>query len=65
MKKKRTITIYRDLGEPYERMLEQGLQETPEERYRRFFVMQSRLWAIKGRPYNGKRTISVSKPAWI
>ncbi|GAB3222047.1 hypothetical protein [Spirosoma arcticum] len=65
MEKKRTITFYKDLNEPYERMLERGLRETPKERYRGFFAMQFRLWAIKGYPHASKRTITVSKPPWI
>jgi hypothetical protein len=65
MEKKRTITFYKDLNEPYEQMLERGLRETPEERYWGFFAMQVRLWAIKGYPNSDKRTITVSKPSWI
>ena len=65
MEKKRTITFYKDLNEPYERMLERGLHETPEERYWGFFAMQFRLWAIKGYPHCDRRTITLSKPSWI
>lgn len=65
MEKKRTITFYKDMNEPYERMLERGLHETAEERYWGFFAMQFRLWTIKGYPHSDKRTITVSKPSWI
>lgn len=65
MEKKRTITIYNDMNEPYQRMLERGLNETAEERYQGFFAMQFRLWAIKGYPHSEKRSITVSKPSWI
>lgn len=65
MEKKRKITFYNSLNEPYERMLERGLHETPEERYRAFFAMQRRLWAIKGYPEKGQRHITISKPSWI
>lgn len=63
MNKKR-ITIYKTLEEPHKDQLEKGLRETPEERYRGFFTMQARLWALKGRPKLAKR-ITVSKPSWI
>lgn len=53
------------MNEPYDRMLERGLNETPEERYRGFFTMQFRLWTIKSYPHSDKRTITVSKPSWI
>lgn len=65
MKKKRTITIYQDLNEPYENMLKRGVVESPEVRYSSFFAMQARLWALKGRPNISDRTITVEKPTWI
>ncbi|WP_461112445.1 hypothetical protein [Spirosoma jeollabukense] len=63
MEKKRII-LYKTLDEPHVRQLRNGLLETPEERYRGFFAMQARLWALKGRPKFPK-SITIRKPSWI
>ncbi|MGA0558419.1 hypothetical protein ACO2Q8_17290 [Larkinella sp. VNQ87] len=63
MEKKR-IVVYQDLNEPYEKLLADGLNETPEERYVKFFRMQARLWALKGRPFHERKVILKPHP-WI
>jgi len=63
MEKKRII-IYKSLDEPHQAQLKKGMSETPEERYRGFFMMQARLWALKGRP-ESRKDISIRKPSWI
>jgi len=64
MEKKRRITFYQDLNGPYEQMLEDGLKDTPEERYIKFFQMQNRLWALKGKPAAEKK-LTFGRPSWI
>lgn len=45
---KRKITIYKNLNEPYEAMLQRGLQETPDERFVRFFEERAKFRAFHG-----------------
>lgn len=62
---KRKITIYKNLNEPYKAMLRRGLDETPEERYKRFFEEQANFkefMGVKGPP---KREIIIRKVSWI
>ena len=46
---KRKITIYKNLNEPYKAMLRRGLDETPEERYKRFFEEQAKFKEFIGK----------------
>lgn len=45
---KRKITIYKNLNEHYEAMLQRGLQETPNERFVRFFEERAKFRALRG-----------------
>ena len=63
MEKKR-IVFYDDLNDPYEKQLADGLKDTPEERYVKFFHMQARLWALKGFP-NWERKITIKTHPWL
>lgn len=63
MEKKR-IVFYQELNEPYEKLLSDGVKDTPEERYRKFFQMQARIWALKGKP-NREKKIVIKPHQWI
>lgn len=62
---KRKITIYNNLNEPYEAMLKQGLKESPDERYIRFFEERAKFRAFMGIVVPLKRKIVIRKVSWI
>ena len=62
---KRKITIYNNLNEPYEAMLKQGLKESPDERFIRFFEERAKFRASMGIASPLKRKIVIRKASWI
>ena len=64
--KKKTITIYEDMNGPYLESLRQGLKDTLEERYVKFFEERRRFNEIMGikKDPNAKRTIEIKKVTW-
>ncbi|MCP1382975.1 hypothetical protein [Runella salmonicolor] len=62
---KRKITIYKNLNEPYEAMLQRGLQETPDECFVRFFEERAKFRAFMGIKKSLKREIIIRKVSWI
>lgn len=66
MEKKRKITIYEDLNGPYMESLRQGLKDTPEERYVKFFEERRKFNQIMGikKDPNAKRTIEIKEITW-
>lgn len=62
---KRTIRIYKNLNEPYEAMLKQGLEETPNERFIRFFEERAKFRTIMGITAPLKRKITIRQVSWI
>ena len=67
MTNKRKIIFYDDLNGPYLESLRQGLIDTPEERYVKFFQEQRRFREIVGikKDPNAKKVLTISKPSWI
>ncbi|WP_149242030.1 hypothetical protein [Dyadobacter sp. 32] len=66
-KKKRQITFYEDMDGPYLESLRQGMMDTPEERYVKFFQEMKRfrqIMGIKEMP-EAKRTIEIKEATWI
>ena len=66
-KKKRQITFYDDMNGPYLESLRQGMMDTPEERYIKFFEEMRKFRKIMGieKDPNAKRTIEIKKVTWI
>ena len=56
---KRKITIYKNLNEPYEAMLKRGLEESPDERFIRFFEERAKFRAFMGTTAPLKRKIII------
>lgn len=59
------ISIYKNLNEPYEAMLKLGLEETPEERFERFFLNRAKFRAFMGINASVERKITIRKVTWI
>ncbi|MCE7041862.1 hypothetical protein [Dyadobacter sp. CY312] len=66
-KGKRKIRIYEDMNGPYLESLKQGLSESPEVRYRKFFEEKIRFNKIMGtqKDPNARRTIEIKEATWI
>jgi hypothetical protein len=67
MEKKKRIIIYKDKNDPYLESLREGIKDTPEERYIKFFENRRKfneLMGIKKDP-NAKKTIEIKKVTWI
>lgn len=62
---KRRITIYKDFNEPHEPMLKRGLEESPDERFIRFFEERAKFRAFMGIVAPLKRKIVIQKASWI
>jgi hypothetical protein len=62
---KRKITIYKNLNEPYEAMLKRGLEESPDERFIRFFEERAKFRAFMGIVVAPKRKIVIRKVSWM
>lgn len=67
MKKRKSIIVFKDKNGPYEEALRQGLIDTPEERYVKFFEAKRRFNEIMGikKDPNAKRTIIIKEVTWI
>jgi hypothetical protein len=67
MEKKRVITLYKGLNEPYITSLLKGAQESPEERYVKFFELKRKFdyFMGLGKESTNKRTITIRKAEWI
>jgi hypothetical protein len=65
LEKMRKITIYKDMNEPYLSALKQGLADTPEERFIRFFEEKAKFQRFMGINHEIKRQIIIKKVTWI
>ncbi len=66
MEKKRTITIYDDMNGPYLESPRQGMTDTVEERYYKFFEeirKFNKIMGIKKDP-SARRTIEIKEVTW-
>jgi hypothetical protein len=65
-KKKRIITIYKNLNDPYVDVMLTGMGETPRERFDKFFEIRKKFEYFMGFDVrSGDRTINVRKAEWI
>ena len=62
---KKRIQIYNHLNEPYLEMLKIGANETPLQRYKRFFLNRIKFRQIMGITEPVKRQIIIKKVEWI
>ena len=62
---KKRIQIYNHPNEPYLEMLEIGANETPLQRYERFFLNRIKFRQIMGITEPVKRQIIIKKVEWI
>ncbi|WP_428663854.1 hypothetical protein [Runella sp.] len=62
---KRKITIYKELNEPYEAMLKRGLEETPDQRFVRFFEERAKFRTFLGIKTAPQKKIVIRKVSWI
>ena len=67
MDAKKRITIYEDKNGPYMDSLRQGLIETPEERFIKFFEQRTKFKKMMGikDKLSDKRSIVIKKVTWI
>ncbi|MCF0053690.1 hypothetical protein LXM25_26700 [Dyadobacter sp. LJ53] len=67
MEKKRVITFYQDKSEPYFQAMLDGMKESTEERFIKFFENKAKMDAFLGlvKPKGSRRTLTIQKPEWI
>lgn len=64
--KKRIITIYKNLDDPYVDVMLTGMGETPRERFDRFFEIRKKFELFIGFDHSTRdRTIKIRKAEWI
>lgn len=64
--KKRLITIYKNLDDPYVDVMLTGMGETPRERFDRFFEIRKKFELFIGFDHSTRdRTIKIRKAEWI
>jgi len=64
--KKRLITIYKNLDDPYVDVMFTGMGETPRERFDRFFEIRKKFELFIGFDHSTRnRTIKIRKAEWI
>jgi len=62
---KRKINIYKNLNEPYEIGLQQGLEDTPEERFIKFFINRMKFRQFMGIQEPIRKKITIRQVTWI
>ena len=67
MEKKRAITLYKDKGEPYFNAMLDGMKESPEERFVKFFENKAKLNQFLGlaTQQTKRHTLTIRKAEWI
>ncbi|HWV33131.1 MAG TPA: hypothetical protein VN038_25910, partial [Dyadobacter sp.] len=64
--KKRVITIYKNLNDPYVDIMLTGNGETPSERFDRFFEIRKKFELFKGFDHSTRdRTMKIRKAEWF